>query len=134
LLRQKRGWAETNAKSAKLKDKGNVAFRNGDYKRYAIYTTSIYLSTHEPLYSMYTTAVANATDAMVKGDFKRSKALFRRAQARTFWGDWLEADEDYMKALALQPKKRNIIDGFEELKRLHGLPPDEQVAWIADHK
>ncbi|KAJ7762515.1 hypothetical protein B0H16DRAFT_1718968 [Mycena metata] len=45
LLRQKRGWAEKDGKSAKPKEEGNIAFRNGDYTRaYVIYTACIYLS------------------------------------------------------------------------------------------
>ncbi|KAJ7162248.1 TPR-like protein [Mycena filopes] len=146
MLREKREWAERDAKSAKLKEDGNAAFKNEDYKAaYVIYTACMAMSTHEPLYplnraavalklKMYATAVRDATEAMERGDFKRPKALFRRAQARSFLGDWVEADEDYTEALALQPGERNIIDGFEELKRLRSLPADQQTAWISGQK
>ncbi|KAJ7019211.1 hypothetical protein C8F04DRAFT_1197934 [Mycena alexandri] len=74
----------------------------------------------------------DATDAMEKGDFNRAKALFRRAQGRSFLGDWVEAKEDYTEALALQPRERNIVDGFEELKRLRNSPVDKQAACISE--
>ncbi|KAJ7760974.1 TPR-like protein [Mycena metata] len=144
MLREKREWAAADAKSATLKDGGNAAFKRGDYEEaYVIYTACMVLSNHEPLYplnraavalklKMYKTAVEDATDAMEKGDFNRAKALFRRAQGRTFLGEWVEAEEDYTEALGLQPRERNIVDGFEELKRLRSLPMDEQAAWISE--
>lgn len=59
ILREKREWAEADAKSAKLKQEGNEAFRNGDYKTaYVIYTVCMHLSGHEPLYPLNRAAVA----------------------------------------------------------------------------
>jgi hypothetical protein len=59
ILREKREWAEADAKSAKLKQEGNEAFRNGDYKSaYMIYTVCMHLSGHEPFYPLNRAAVA----------------------------------------------------------------------------
>ncbi|KAJ7031002.1 hypothetical protein C8F04DRAFT_1186278 [Mycena alexandri] len=140
MLREKREWAEADAKSAKLKDEGNTAFKNEDCKE-AYVITDLY-GLHVPIEPRTTLSVEqscdvqdggkDATDAMEKGDFNRAKALFRRAQGRSFLGDWVEAEEDYAEALALQPRERNIVDGFEELKRLRSLPVDKQAACISE--
>ena len=59
ILREKREWAEADAKSTKLKGEGNEASRNGDYKAaYVIYTVCMILSGHEPLYPLNRAAVA----------------------------------------------------------------------------
>ncbi|KAJ7681000.1 TPR-like protein [Mycena polygramma] len=145
ILREKREWAEADAKSAKLKDEGNEAFKKGDYKTaYVNYTVCMIQSGHEPIYPlnraaaslklrMYETAVEDATTALERGDFNRGKALCRRAQARCFLGEWDKADEDYTAAMAVS-NDRNIADGFEELKRLRSLPADDQTAWISAQK
>ncbi|KAJ6507388.1 hypothetical protein C8R47DRAFT_1192087 [Mycena vitilis] len=114
----------------------------GDYKTaYVKYTVCIIQSGHEPIsplnraaaslkLKMHETAVKDATTALKKGDFNRGKALFRRAHARCFPGEWDKADEDYTAAVAVS-NDRNIADGFEELKRLRSLPADDQKAWIS---
>ncbi|KAJ6594588.1 hypothetical protein B0H19DRAFT_974800 [Mycena capillaripes] len=144
MLREKREWAEADAKSAKLKVDGNEAFRTGDYKTaYVIYTACMQLSGHEPLYplnraavalklKLYEKAVADASTAIENGDFNQAKALFRRAQGRCFLGEFVGADEDYTTAMALQPGDRNIADGFDELKRLRSLPAEDQAVWISE--
>lgn len=59
MMREKREWAEDDAKSAKLKDDGNAAFKDGDFKTaYAIYTACMHLSSQEPLYPLNRAAVA----------------------------------------------------------------------------
>lgn len=59
MMREKREWAERDAKSAKLKEEGNAAFRAGDFKEaYQLYTACICLSDHEPAYSLNRAAVA----------------------------------------------------------------------------
>lgn len=59
MLREKREWAEMDARSRKLKDEGNVAFRKGDFKTaYAIYTVCMEFSVHEPLYPLNRAAAA----------------------------------------------------------------------------
>ncbi|KAJ7762520.1 hypothetical protein B0H16DRAFT_1311797 [Mycena metata] len=144
VLRMRREWVEADVKSAKLREEGNTAFRNGDYKAaYVLYTACTCLCSHDPLYflnraavalklKLYRSAVEDATDALEQGDFNPAKALFRRAQGRSFLGDWVEAEEDYTQALGLQPGDRSILNGVEELKRLRSLSADEQVAWISE--
>ncbi|KAJ7141104.1 hypothetical protein C8R44DRAFT_762741 [Mycena epipterygia] len=143
MMREKREWAETDAKSAELKIQGNEAFRNRDYKTaFVVYTACIFLSAHEPLYSLnraavalklklYKEAVEDASSAIEKGNFNLAKAHFRRGQARCFLGDWETAGEDCVKALALQPGDRNVTDQIAELKSLRGLSSDDQAAWIS---
>ncbi|KAJ7502503.1 TPR-like protein [Mycena galericulata] len=143
MMREKREWAEADAKSAELKVRGNEAFKNGEYKAaYVIYTVCIYLSPHEPLYPLnraavalklrlYSMAAEDASSAIDNGDFNRAKAHFRRGQAMLKLGSWDNAGQDYAKALALQPGDRNIVEQVAELERLRGLSPDEQAAWIS---
>ncbi|KAJ7481663.1 TPR-like protein [Mycena latifolia] len=144
MLREKREWAEADAKSAELKIQGNEAFRKGDYENaFVIYTACMSLSNHEPLYplnraavalklKLYETAVQDATIAIDIGDFQRAKAHFRRGQACCFLGKWDKADEEYTKASILQPGDPNIRREFEELKRLRGLSTDEQALWLSE--
>ncbi|KAJ6507400.1 hypothetical protein C8R47DRAFT_93036 [Mycena vitilis] len=59
MLREKREWAEQDAKSAQLKIKGNEAFKKGDYKTaYVLYSVCVIQSSHEPLYPLNRAAVA----------------------------------------------------------------------------
>ncbi|KAJ7762483.1 TPR-like protein [Mycena metata] len=141
-LREKREWAAAAERSENFKEEDNEAFKNGDYKTaYVIYTACMCLTHYEPLYplnraaaalklKMYEKAVQDATSALDKGNYKRAKALFRRAQGRCFLGEWEKAEEDYTEALILQPEDR--LDGFEELKRLRSLPVDDQNTWISE--
>jgi hypothetical protein len=46
-------------------------------------------------------------------------------------GDWAKAEEDYAEALKLQPGDRGVVEQVAELKRLRGLPTEDQAAWIA---
>ncbi|KAJ7141132.1 hypothetical protein C8R44DRAFT_762796 [Mycena epipterygia] len=46
--------------------------------------------------------------------------------------DWDQADEDYAKALALQPGDRNIVHAVEELKRVRSLSAEEQMVWVLE--
>ncbi|KAJ7762486.1 TPR-like protein [Mycena metata] len=142
-LREKREWSEKGLKSEKLKEEGNKAFKNGDYKTaYVIYSACTVLSVHEPLYflnraavalklKLYDNVVQDTSTAMQRGNFKVAKALFQRAQGRLHLGDRVKADEDYTKALELEPGEPNIVKAFDELKRLRSLPPKEQAAWIS---
>jgi hypothetical protein len=51
-------WAQADAKSAKLKDKCNLAFKSGDLKTaFAVYTARMRLSSHELLYPLNKAAV-----------------------------------------------------------------------------
>lgn len=51
MLREKREWADADARSAKLKDEANDLFRKGEYKAaYIVYSACAQLSPHEPLY------------------------------------------------------------------------------------
>ncbi|KAJ7782515.1 TPR-like protein [Mycena maculata] len=141
--REKREWAEADAKSAALKIRGNEAFKNGEYKTaYVIYTACAYLTPQEPLYSLnrsavalklklYTEASEDASDAIRKGDFNRAKAHFRRGQAMFFVGAWAKAERDYTEALALQPGDGNVVSQMAELNRLRGLSSDDQAVWIS---
>ncbi|KAJ6531622.1 TPR-like protein [Mycena vulgaris] len=145
MVREKREWAEMDAKSAKLKDEGNAAFKNGDLKTaYIVYTVCMGLSCHEPLYPLNRAAVAlklklydlvveDASAAIERGDFNRVKAYFRRAQGWRFLGEWGKADEDYTRALELQPDDLNILREVEELKKLRGLSPGDRAKWISAH-
>lgn len=59
MAREKREWAEADAKSAKLKLQGNEAFKEGDYKTaFVIYSACMSLSPQEPLYPLNRVAVA----------------------------------------------------------------------------
>ncbi|KAJ7467028.1 TPR-like protein [Mycena latifolia] len=143
MMREKREWAEADAKSAELKAQGNDAFKRGDYQAaFTVYTACIHLSGHEPLYSLnraavalklklYEMAVKDASDAIDKGNFNRAKAYFRRGQGSSFLGDWDKAEEDYKKALELQPGDRSIVEQITELNRLRGLSSDDQASWIS---
>ncbi|KAJ7762492.1 TPR-like protein [Mycena metata] len=143
MLREKREWAQADAKSAQLKIKGNEAFRDGDYKgAFIIYSACMQLSPHEPLYplnraavalklKMYETAVEDASAALGKGNFNQAKALFRRGQASCFLGEWSKAEKDCEKALTLQPGDRLVVEQIAELKRLRGLPADERDVWVS---
>ncbi|KAJ7879479.1 TPR-like protein [Mycena olivaceomarginata] len=143
VLREKREWAEADARSAELKATGNDAFKRGEYKTaYVLYTACMHLSGHEPLYplnraavalklKLYDTAAEDASGAIAAGNFNSAKAYFRRGQARYFLGDWAKAEEDYAEALKLQPGDRSVVDQVAELKRLRGLPTEDQAAWIA---
>ncbi|KAJ7019225.1 TPR-like protein [Mycena alexandri] len=143
ILREKREWAQADAKSAQFKIMGNKAFRDGDYKRaFVIYSACMHLSPHEPLYplnraavalklKMYETAVEDASMALGNGNFNRPKALFRRGQARCFLGELSKAEEDCEKALTLQPGDRVVVEQIAEVNRLRGLPADERDAWVS---
>ncbi|KAF7315954.1 hypothetical protein MIND_00112200 [Mycena indigotica] len=142
MMREKREWAEADAKSAKLKEQGNDAFRAGDYKKaFAVYTACMLLSAHEPLYplnraavglklQLYQTVVEDASEA-VERDFNSAKAHFRRGQAFYFLGEWSKAEDDYAKALKLQPNDSAVMQQKGELKRVRGLSAAEQAAWLA---
>ncbi|KAJ7633481.1 hypothetical protein DFH06DRAFT_1222929 [Mycena polygramma] len=59
ILREKREWAVADAKSRKLKEEGNDAFRKGDYMTaFVIYSVCMVQSGHEPLYPLNRAAVA----------------------------------------------------------------------------
>ncbi|KAJ7348681.1 TPR-like protein [Mycena albidolilacea] len=143
MMREKREWAERDAKSAKLKEEGNAAFMAGDFKEaYQLYTACICLSDHEPAYSLnraavalklklYERAIEDASAAMEKGDFQLGKAYFRRGQAQCFLGEWSKAAQDYEMALKHQPNEANVLRGMEELKRLRGLSAEEQATWVS---
>ncbi|KAF8143326.1 hypothetical protein K438DRAFT_1993949 [Mycena galopus ATCC 62051] len=143
ILREKREWAEADAKSAELKIQGNEAFKREDYKTaYVLYTACMHLSGHEPLYplnraavalklKLYDTAVGDSSAAIAKGDFNLAKAHFRRGQAEYFLGNWTKAEEDYTKALKLQPGDPNVVAQVAELKRLRSLSAEDQAAWIS---
>ncbi|KAJ6572136.1 hypothetical protein B0H19DRAFT_1256046 [Mycena capillaripes] len=144
IMREKREWAEAAEKCAKLKDKGNGAFKSGDMKTaFVIYTACMRLSpVPEPLYplnraavalklKLYTTAVEDASTAIFRGDFNRVKAYFRRGQGRLFLGAWNDAEEDFGKALELQPGDQMVLEQLAESKRLRGLSVGEQTAWIS---
>ncbi|KAJ7282571.1 TPR-like protein [Mycena rebaudengoi] len=143
ILREKREWAEADAKSAKLKIEANEAFKAGDYKTaFVIYTACIQLSGHEPVYplnraaaalklKLYESAVNDTSMAIEKGDFNTAKAYFRRGQARYFLGEWSNADSDYQNALALSPGDQSVLQAIEALKVLHRLGPDGQAAWLS---
>ncbi|KAJ6507402.1 hypothetical protein C8R47DRAFT_1066254 [Mycena vitilis] len=86
-------------------------------------------------------AVADTTHALENGDlnrrktlengsFNKAKALFRCAQERCFLGEWVKAEEDYTAATKISDD-RTITDEFEELKRLHSSPAEDQAAWIS---
>ncbi|KAJ6591345.1 hypothetical protein B0H10DRAFT_2091473 [Mycena sp. CBHHK59/15] len=144
MMREKREWAEADAKSAELKVQGNNAFKSGDYKTaFVFYTVCMHLSGHEPLYplnraaaslklKLHANAVDDASRAIDSGDFNQAKAHFRRGQARCFLGEWDKAEEDYTKSLVLQPGDPNVIKESGELNRLRSLAPSEQAAWIAE--
>ncbi|KAJ7141106.1 hypothetical protein C8R44DRAFT_866759 [Mycena epipterygia] len=136
MMREKREWAEEDAKSAKLKDDGNAAFKDG--LRYL-------LRMHAPLWpgtavsaeqgrklKLYDIAIKDASLAIKKIKFNRFKCYYRRAQGNFFLGDWLKADENYVKALALQPGDRNIVHAIEELKSVRSLSAEEQAGWVSE--
>jgi hypothetical protein len=59
MWREKREWAENDAKSAELKIRGNEVFRSGDYKTaLAVYTACMRLSPQDPLYALNRAAIA----------------------------------------------------------------------------
>lgn len=62
MWREKREWAVKDAKSAKLKEEGNKAFREGDFNNaFVIYTACVCLSGQDPLYHLNRAAVALST-------------------------------------------------------------------------
>ncbi|KAJ7049949.1 TPR-like protein [Mycena amicta] len=143
VIREKREWAEADAKSLQLKEEGNDAFRKGNYKKaFMIYTACMALSGHEPLYplnraavglklKLYKTAVEDASRVLdLAHNFNLAKALFRRGQAFHFLGLWNKAEANYSDALKLQPNDSIVIQQVDELKRLRALSPEEQAAWI----
>ncbi|KAK7001299.1 serine/threonine protein phosphatase 5 [Favolaschia claudopus] len=146
MMREKREWAEADAKSAQLKSEGNDAFKAGDYQSaFVLYTACMHLSGHEPLYflnraavalklKLYKTAAEDALLATKKGDYNAAKAHFRRGQAKFFLGDWTEAEKEYQIALELQPGDPSILERVDELKKVQSLSADEQAAWIAAQK
>ncbi|KAF7305766.1 Serine/threonine protein phosphatase 5 [Mycena chlorophos] len=145
ILREKREWAEADAKSAELKEQGNAAFKDGDYKRaLVVYTACMTLSPHEPLYplnraavglrlKLYTTVIGDASEA-IEREFRMAKAYFRRGQALHSLGEWSKAEADYAQALKLQPKDVLVLQQVNELKRLRALPSQEQTEWLATAK
>ncbi|KAJ7443336.1 TPR-like protein [Mycena galericulata] len=130
LLREKREWAAQDAKSTKLKEVGNAAFKKGDFKTaYIVYSTCMRLSPWEPAYplnravvalklEMYELVIEDASTAIETEDFNRAK--------------WDKAEEDYDKALKLQPAESTIIRGVEELKTLRVLSPEEKAIWVLE--
>ncbi|KAF7322142.1 Serine/threonine protein phosphatase 5 [Mycena kentingensis (nom. inval.)] len=141
VLREKREWAAADAKSAQLKERGNDAFRAGDYKEaYKIYTACGALSGHEPLYwlnraavalklQIYETAIQDASNA-IEDNYSLAKAHFRRGTAEFFLGRWSDAEADFAQALKHQPGDSSVLAQAAELQRLRGLPEEEQAAWI----
>ncbi|KAJ7213034.1 hypothetical protein GGX14DRAFT_446120 [Mycena pura] len=143
MAREKREWAEADAKSAKLKLQGNEAFKEGDYKTaFVIYSACMSLSPQEPLYplnrvavalklNLYTVAAEQASKVMRMAVFNRAKTHFRRGQARCVLVEWKEAEDDFTRALALQPGDPSVLQQIAEMKRLRGLSSEEQAAWIS---
>ncbi|KAJ7485038.1 TPR-like protein [Mycena galericulata] len=144
LLREKREWAAQDAKSTKLKEVGNAAFKKGDFKTaYIVYSACMRLSPWEPAYplnraavalklKLYERAIEDASTAIKTGDFNRAKAYFRRGRAKCCLGEWDKAEEDYDMALKLQPAESTIIRGVEELKKLRVLSPEEKAIWVSE--
>ncbi|ESK97504.1 serine threonine-protein phosphatase 5 [Moniliophthora roreri MCA 2997] len=141
MMREKREWAEADAKSAKLKNFGNEAFKKGDYEdAFVIYTACQELSPQEPLYSLnraaaalklklFEIAIDDASSAL-DSKYNEAKAHFRRGQAYGALGELQKARKDLEAALKFQPEDSSITREMESLARVEELSPGERSAWI----
>ncbi|KAJ8091163.1 hypothetical protein PM082_004139 [Marasmius tenuissimus] len=142
-MREKREWAEADAKSAKLKDEANAAFRKGDFKdAFLMYSTCMEISQHEPLYrlnraaaalqlKLYTTAVKDASSC-VEDNHNVAKAYFRRSQALRYLGKLEEARRDLEKARSMQPKDATLNREEEILTNIESMSKDDLSAWVSE--
>ncbi|KAK7060295.1 hypothetical protein VNI00_001060 [Paramarasmius palmivorus] len=145
MMREKREWAEADAKSAKLKTFGNDAFKKGEYQdAFVIYSACTEYSPQEPLYTLnraaaalklklYTVAVDDASYTLER-EYNETKAYFRRGQAYCALGHFKKAREDLQAALTLQPGDGSVIREIETLDRVEKLSQDEKAEWIGQQE
>ncbi|KAF8879478.1 hypothetical protein BD779DRAFT_1551728 [Infundibulicybe gibba] len=126
----------SNSKAQTAKDKGNAAFKSGDYPA-AIghYTAAILADKSDPTYPLNRAAAylklgknqdaerdCTTTLSLNQGNVK---ALFRRGQARVGMEKIKEARDDFEAALKLEPKNAAVA---EELKKLNVKADKAKVA------
>lgn len=140
-MRERREWAEADARSDKLKAVGNKAFKEGEYeKAFIVYCACAYQSAHEPLYrlnraaaalklGLYTKVFEDVQEAIDR-EYMVAKAHYRRAQANRALGRWAEAKRDLEVALRLAPGDPNVLSESAELERVVALPEADRVEWL----
>ncbi|KAL0568319.1 hypothetical protein V5O48_013667 [Marasmius crinis-equi] len=155
-VREKREWAEADAKASKFKEEANEAFRKGDYKEaFVIYSVCVDIGPHEPVYRLNRAAAAlnfsltnepsmhlielklfdfaiEDASSCLDDDYNPAKAYFRRSQAHSSLGQLKEAREDLDKARRIQPADATLSRESQVLSGLEAQSFDELSAWIAD--
>lgn len=158
IYRERMEWAEDDARSVKLKELGNAAFKEGDYKKaFIIYSACIFRTRHEAVYNLNRAAAA-LSESLVRVLVSRSltsfeelglyhrvfedvkeaierrvnvaKAHYRSGQANRALGRWADARRDFEAAHALQPGDSSVVSEIAELDRIEALADDERAAWL----
>ncbi|KAF8648972.1 hypothetical protein AX16_006086 [Volvariella volvacea WC 439] len=119
----------SNAKALEAKEKGNAAFKTGDYPT-AIghYTAAIMADRKDPTFPLNRAAAylklgkhedAERDCTTVLGlNPANAKALFRRGQAREALGKLDESLKDLQEALRLEPGNKSIQEEISKVERL----------------
>ncbi|KAF8182610.1 hypothetical protein BJ912DRAFT_1061628 [Pholiota molesta] len=124
----------SNPKAQAAKDKGNVAFKSGDYPlAIGHYTSALMADPRDPTYPLNRAAaylkLGKNEDAerdcntVLNLSPNNVKALFRRGQARVGMGKLLEAQKDFTDVLRIEPANTSAQ---EELKKVATLIQNEK--------
>ncbi|KAF8332965.1 hypothetical protein F5887DRAFT_564238 [Amanita rubescens] len=118
----------TNAKAQAAKEKGNTAFKAGDYANaVGQYTEAILTDRTDPTLPLNRAAAYlklgknedadRDCSAVLKLSSSNVKALFRRGQARSALGRLLDAQRDLNSALRLEPNNTSIQDELKKVEQ-----------------
>ncbi|KZV92724.1 hypothetical protein EXIGLDRAFT_836241 [Exidia glandulosa HHB12029] len=145
IWRERSQWARDDARSAKLKEIGNAAFKQGDYKKaFVVYSACISRTPHLEVYSLnraaaglklrlYTRVLLDAkrvVDDPRPSQASIAKAYFRAGQAGRALGNWDFAEGAFGEARNLAPGDASVLAEITELERIRVLPDDERTAWV----